>query len=402
MSYQLLSSVFYQDKTKYAALYQNRFQGCSTYHLPVEVHGNPAFIVMTPEITSLIESAYIGNQLVNTLCNSLPMIAVTQFINKNLIDEIMLTNDIEGVFSTRKEIKDILDSPEHSAKKRKFSGLVNQYLKLLNYDDIHLETNQDIRKIYDEIVLNEINQDDYPDGKIFRKDPVSVYSVTDKERHKGISPEKELLEFMESSLDFLKNSKNCCYLIRIALFHYLFGYAHPFYDGNGRTSRFISSYLLKKCLHELVSIRIAYTINNNKSSYYKAFDVCNDPKNKGDLTPFVTMFLNVIVKSTENITSVLYEASEKMRHYTELLNKAAVSYQDDVIKVIDLLIQDKLFGEGHIPIEIITKHLEKSESSSRQVVKEIIDNTTFPVYIERERNKYLYGIDLDRFDELFG
>lgn len=402
MPYQLLSSVFYQDKAKYDALYQNRFDSCSAYHLPVEIHGNPGFIMTTPEITSLIETIYIGNQLVNTLCDALPRIAVTQFINKNLIDEIMLTNDIEGVYSTRKEIKEILEAPEHSARKRKFSGLVHQYLKLLNYDNIPLDTSKHIREIYDEIVLNEISEEDYPDGKIFRKDPVSVYSVTDKERHKGISPEKELLKFMDSSLNFLKDSQELCYLIRVSLFHYLFGYAHPFYDGNGRTSRFISSYLLKKCLHELVSIRISYTINNEKNSYYKAFDICNDPKNKGDLTPFVQMFLNVIHKSTENICNALYEASEKLNHYVELLRTKTNADSEDVVRVIDLLIQDKLFGEGRIPIETITKHLEKSESSARMIVKNILENTSFPVYVERERNKHLYGIDLDRFDELFG
>lgn len=401
MPYKLLSSAFYQDKAKYDTLYQNRFDSCSTYHLPVEIHGNPAFIVTTPEIAFLIETIYIGNQLVNTLCDSLPRIAVTQFINKNLIDEIMLTNDIEGVYSTRKEIKEILDAPESSTKKRKFSGLVHQYLKLLNYDDIPLDTSKHVRELYDEIVLNEISEEDYPDGKIFRKGPVSVYSVTDKERHKGISPEIELIKFIDISLSLLKESK-LCYLIRVSLFHYLFGYAHPFYDGNGRSSRFISSYLLKKCLHKLVSIRISYTINNEKSSYYKAFDICNDPKNKGDLTPFVLMFLNVIHKSIENIYNALNEASEKMNHYIGLLKKSADSYSDDIIRVIDLLMQDKLFGEGRIPIETITNHLEKSESSTRMIIKNILENTPFPVYVERERNKHLYGIDLYRFDELFG
>lgn len=402
MPYQLLSSAYYQDRAKYDTLYQNRFDSCSAYHLPIEIHGNPAFIITTPEITLLIEAIYTGNQLVNTLCGALPRIAVEQFINKNLIDEIMLTNDIEGVYSTRKEIKEILEAPEHSAKKRKFSGLVRQYLKLLNFDNIPLDTSKHIREIYDEIVLNEISKEDYPDGKTFRKGPVSVYSVTDKERHKGISPEKELLDFMDSSLKFLNKKHELSYLIRVSLFHYLFGYAHPFYDGNGRTSRFISSYLLKKYLHELVSIRISYTINNEKSSYYKAFDICNDPKNKGDLTHFVVMFLNIIHKSTENIYHALSEASEKMSHYIGLLKKFADSYTDDIIRVIDLLIQDKLFGEGRVPIETITKHLEKSESSSRMIVKNILENTDLPVYVERERNKHLYGIDLDRFDELFG
>ena len=61
--------------------------------------------------------------------------------------------------------------------------------------------------------------------------------------HSGIYPEEKLNEAMTAALDFL-NDDNIDILIRISAFHYLFGYIHPFYDGNGRTSRFISSHLL--------------------------------------------------------------------------------------------------------------------------------------------------------------
>ena len=80
-------------------------------------------------------------------------------------------------------------------------------------------------------------------------------------------------------------------MIRIAIFHYLFGYIHPFYDGNGRTSRFINSYLLSKKLQFLVSYKLSYTIKENMNSYYKSFKETNDEKNKGNLSFFVISFL---------------------------------------------------------------------------------------------------------------
>ena len=44
------------------------------------------------------------------------------------------------------------------------------------------------------------------------------------------------------------NGDNINSIIRISIFHYLYSYVHPFYDGNGRINRLISSYYIsKKC-----------------------------------------------------------------------------------------------------------------------------------------------------------
>ena len=69
-------------------------------------------------------------------------------------------------------------------------------------------------------------------------------------------------DFIELKVNDLNND-DINFLIRIAVFHYAFGYIHPFYDGNGRTSRFISSYLLSQRLEDLVSFRLSYTIKLN-------------------------------------------------------------------------------------------------------------------------------------------
>lgn len=69
-----------------------------------------------------------------------------------------------------------------------------------------------------------------------------------------------MIDFLNKSLDFLTNENNVGPLVKIAVFHYLFGYAHPFYNGNGRTSRFISSYLLCNILNQSIALRISYTI----------------------------------------------------------------------------------------------------------------------------------------------
>lgn len=115
--------------------------------------------------------------------------------------------------------------------------------------------------------------------------------------YKGVQPESVIIKYITKSLEFL-NRDDVNFLFRIAIFHYLFGYIHPFYDGNGRTSRFISSALLYENMRtDILAFRLSYTLKQNINEYYKVFKECNDPKNKGDLTPFVYMFFSYDTQS---------------------------------------------------------------------------------------------------------
>lgn len=93
-------------------------------------------------------------------------------------------------------------------------------------------------------------------------------------------PEEKINLMMTQALNIL-NDRDIIPILRIAIFHYLFGYIHPFYDGNGRTSRFISSYLLSKELNTLTGFGLSYAIKENISQYYKGFKTVNEKKIKG-------------------------------------------------------------------------------------------------------------------------
>ncbi|MBL7574412.1 Fic family protein [Peptoniphilus asaccharolyticus] len=94
------------------------------------------------------------------------------------------------------------------------------------------------------------------------------------------------------------NDNKISLLLRTAIGHYYFGYIHPFYDGNGRTGRFISSMYIKEDYGYLTAMSLARGSFLKKNDYYKAFDITNSVKNKGELNCFVDTFLSRrIVKS---------------------------------------------------------------------------------------------------------
>lgn len=326
MKYEPLYKTYYNSKKEYHELYESRINSNEVVKLGLQISGCDSFYLPCNEIYSLSSSILRVDKKVSLIKAQLPNAAIHQFRMESLIDEIVITNNIEGVHSTRREIKDVIDSLGESKRhEKRFEGLINQYI-LLGEKSIALQTCEDIRVLYDSLVLNEVVENDpknAPDGEIFRKDAVDVTNAVQEVIHTGIYPEEKIIKYMQTSLDVL-NDENLDILIRTAVFHYLFGYIHPFYDGNGRLSRFISSYYLSKDLDPLVGNRLSYTIQDNISEYYKMFKICNDTINKGDVTPFITMFLRIILKAEENLLYALTKRSNlyerNLEYVVELSN----------------------------------------------------------------------------------
>ena len=137
-----------------------RFNSEETVKLNFYIGDKQLFFLENAEVMKI--AFYISklDKEIASLCGRLPGVAIDQYSKKCLIDEIVITNKIEGVHSSRKEIGEALDILESQSKTKgkhqRFVSLVNKYLKLINQEDISLETCQDIKNIYDEIFLDEV------------------------------------------------------------------------------------------------------------------------------------------------------------------------------------------------------------------------------------------------------
>ena len=393
MEYELLSKIFYKKPTEYESIYDARFNSEASIKLPIKIHENVGFIFNTNEITKLLVKIYKTINKINLLRTHLPNIAINSYIIKSLKDEIALTNEIEGVRSTRKEIEDAIDSIKND-KSARFKGLVDQYFKLISNEIIPLNNCEDIWTIYDALVLPEIEKENLPDGILFRKEPVQVVSATQKEKHRGIMPESKIIESLDLCLDFLK-SDDIDSLIKISAFHYLFGYIHPFYDGNGRTSRFISSYLIKNELDVLLALKLSYTVKNNINKYYKAFDVCNDRKNKGDITFFVVTFLELLSQASDDLYTKIADLNDQLNYYNNIINTLVNEkvLNDKQAKCIFILCQNRLFDDTYMNMNTLTELLEKSDTTTRKILKSLESKNL--LVKSRNKNQYLYSANLD-------
>lgn len=398
--YKPLSKIYFKGEEAYNKEYVRRKQGVSSVSLNLDAGDYPMFFVYCSEIVNSINNILLLNSKVEKLYSLLPNVLEDTYSYETLIDEVMTTNDIEGIRSTRKEIIDALDdtAPEKgSVSHKKFKGLVKKYLLLLNVEteSIKLASCKDVRALYDDIVLREIDGENRPDGETFRKDAAYVISGTQKQKHQGVTPEAKIVEYMTKALEIL-HSDEYPSLVRIAIMHYLIGYIHPFYDGNGRLSRFISSYMLRKDLNPLIALRLSYAIKESKKAYYKAFDICNHKRNLGDITPFILMFLERVAEAASQVYDQLADAVNALSHYRVCLQKLE-EQDDDMMRVFWLIIQNQLFALERLDIKKMEPYLNFSYGKINQKIGKLIEKGV-PIIKERKGRSYRYSIDMDDLD----
>ncbi|MCR5484327.1 MAG: Fic family protein [Clostridiales bacterium] len=399
MEYIPLCKEFYTDKSRFNELYFQRYNSEYAVHLDFSVNGNDAFFLLVPSLFQSQEKLFHLDKQVKVLSDALPGKALEQFATRCLIDEIVLTNDIEGVYSSRKEIQSVLFELKENNKRNRYYGLVQKYLMLQSKEQISIHSCQDIRDLYNELVYNEIRLDNpinLPDGKIFRKESTSVLSVAQKEIHRGVYPEGEIINCMNKALSVLHNDSIAVFF-RIAIFHYLFGYIHPFYDGNGRTSRFISSYLLAKEFEPVLGYRISYTIREHLNDYYNAFKLCNDIHSKGDLTPFVLMFTDIVIRSMQQLVNALEKRYNALNYYLARIPTLPNAQIDKYANLYNLLIQASLFSEDGISTPELLEVLSVSRST---LSKRLKDGIRAGVICQKSiGNTHFFSADLNAIDK---
>lgn len=380
MKFISLTKYFYQHtQEEYEIEYIRRLEAPFTVHFNIPIHqynrksAYPAFLCYTGEILRLVEKFYKTYEQFLYTVNTVPPVVLYQFTRLSIVEEVKSTNDIEGVHSTKKEIREIIE--KKGTHYHRLQSVVHQYLELLGEEEIKFDTCQDIRNFYDDFTHQEItreNPQNRLDGSLFRKEPVQIQAATGKTIHQGLYPESRIIEALDQALRIL-HSEEYPLLIRLALFHYFFVYIHPFYDGNGRTDRFITSYFLSRKFHRLLAVRLSIYIKRNQSRYYHMLEEADSEKNRGDMTPFVMGFLEILIGSTEDTIGVLSRKNEQMRKYESRID--TFQLKDKLLKEIYItLLQAALFyGEG-ISMADLMKVTGKNRGTIQKRIDEIPGN----------------------------
>ena len=376
------------DNDTFNKIYNERFNSNAAIRFNILINGYQSFFVYDVEVMKLVQRIREKDNKIKKLFDNIPTSLYQQYLRKSMIDEIEYTNKIEGVVSTRKEINDLINEIKKKIKtQNRFEGIVNKYLLLME-DNKKIEDVDDIRTLYDEMLINEISKEDInniPDGILFRKNNVYVYNTNNQIIHSGLMSEEKIIEYLKEALNIL-NDKDIDILIRLSIFHYLFAYIHPFYDGNGRINRFITSLLLKDYLHNTTSFRLSISIKENISEYYDAFKYTNDIRNRGDLTTFVYSFLDIIYKSYQKTEIYILDKMKTYDYYNEIIESFEFLNKSE-LDTMKLLLCSEIFGDFGLTRLDLMQYLKVGNTTT---IKILANLKKLNLYKEYQSGRYFY------------
>ncbi|AKP67746.1 Fic family protein [Companilactobacillus ginsenosidimutans] len=300
------------------------------------------FYLPIVNISNLKEIINTNSRLIVSLLSKLPEVAKSQIFLNNLIDEIQSTNDIEGVRSTRKELSEVIESVLSKNKKDlRFKGLVEQYNNF-RVDEYNKITDvSEFRKIYNTLVSDEVSKDDAPDGEMFRAKGVEIIDGS-KPIHSG-SPSESAINNDLSKLVAFMNTEEIPALEKCFISHYFYEYVHPFYDGNGRTGRFIACSYLSRKVDYMSAINFSTAIMENKSMYYHAFSEMSDPHNKADATMFIVTMMRILVSGQKSIVEKLNDSINLIGQIRKQIAELNLSKMQS--EILYVLFQKRCFGD---------------------------------------------------------
>lgn len=308
MAYPTLEKLLYADASSerfqhHEERYRLRLDAESTFRTGVMLRHGELFCAVPRELSMETERVLLRERRVSSLWKALPRVAHGAYVRGLVLDEVVSSNDIEGVRSTRRQIEDALEEAERDtgslrgAAERPHAPFREFALLYLGLTDREKPPSlpddpKDIRDVYEAVMRDALGREDAVAAGRFRTEPVYV-EHRGRVIHAGVSPESAIVSMLGQTISLMR-SDGIPQLYGSLLAHFLFEYIHPFYDGNGRTGRYLLALSLSRCLSQPTVLSLSRTIAENKASYYRAFDVTEREPNRSEGTHFVLTMLDLI------------------------------------------------------------------------------------------------------------
>ena len=344
------------------------------------------YFKMDNELYNALLDLHLKQKEFDLLINSFSDFAQKQIIQSYLIDEILSTNQIESIISTKHDIFYLINDGLN-IKDKKTQSITKTYSILLNEKYKKIDSLKIIREIYDLLMKDCLDKNDYPDGKYFRKSEVFINDGI-KNIHQGFYPEEKINIGMKEFIN-IYNDTNIDIYIRLALSHFIFEIVHPYYDGNGRMGRFLLSNLLYNNENTYSAFLLSKSIKERKKDYYRILQDSKDDREMNILNYYVLVFLDILKQGLQEAIDDLKFQKEEIESY-----KLNNSYSKSESKIISLLKEATLLSNYGVTINEIIFNTSLSKRTIAYTIKKLKDKDYLEINRIGKNNYYKYKENL--------
>lgn len=359
MSYKYLQKEAYKQGIEFDIdkEYEHRLKGPATFStslfpmltdkLKMQEDDRPIFFVETTSMIIKSREIIKNSSRILRIGSNLPGVAKQSYTNSLLVDEIKYTNEIEGIETHRNELGTMVGEVQNESirkvtSQKRLISTVKLYNDILTQPIKQINNYQDLRDIYDTLTKGEISSDKRPDGEYFRNGRVYIGGVSN-ETHVPPVNEAKIKPKIKSLIDFMNND-DYPEIEKAIVTHFMFENTHPFYDGNGRTGRYLLSQYLSNKIDVFSALSLSKTIRDNEAKYYKMFQEAEIYKNYGELTFFIEDFMDIIIESQKNVIDKLNSLTETLSDtMRSILKKTKCDFEDNEKNIIYIFVQSKIF-----------------------------------------------------------
>lgn len=241
-----------------------------------------------------------------------------QYLINSIMEEAIASSQLEGAATTRKDAKEMLrqERKPHNISEQMILNNYNTIKKLGQLKNEEL-TPQLILEIHESITKDTL--DDPSQEEKFRNTNDIV--VSDKPTGNVLyqPPDfKHIEKIMDGFCAFANQKDDANFIhpmIKATILHFLIGYTHPFFDGNGRTARAIFYwYMLSKGYWLIEYMSISRMIIKSPTQYSKAYLFTELDDN--DLTYFIKYQLKTAESAFDSLKEYIgRKIQEKNRLY---------------------------------------------------------------------------------------
>lgn len=371
----------------------------------------PIFFVYTPNMVNLFNRFLLNSQKIKEASRKLPPVALDQFLNSLLLGEITYTNSIEGIKTDAAEISTIIRSIEAHPKgqEKRLWSTIRMYQEVQKGNLLKIESLQDFRNIYDELLKGEIPVDKQPNGQLFRDtlaDGILNVGSATKTVHVPPISELAISEALSSLIAFM-NKDDLPAIYKALVTHFFFENTHPFLDGNGRMGRYLLSTYLSSKYDRFTGFSVATAIHAQVFSYYRIFKEADKEENRAELTFFIEEMLQILTNQQDKVLEALINAKNELDHVKKVANIKAKRLAENghsekaVYGIIFYLAESKLFTSDNPTLGIqdrdIIKLVSDEGPSQRKIKKELdsLEEVGLIKKIASRPKQHILAFDID-------